>query len=281
MRYASSSVALAMALLTGCPLNNGAVTSEYARQVTVASAASAELGQSLVDAERRVQQLENIVRERGNSETQALENLDQVDAELRAMRGRIEEMQFALDDLREAQEQFLRDLEFRQLYAEARLKQVEGYLGVEPPPPPAPDGVEPENPEDPDTKPEEPELPASVEEKLESAMEHMREDRQRLARVLLEKAIEVHAGSELLPEVRYRLAETWFNEGKFGNAVGYFQRVIENHRKSDWAAWSMLRQGECFERLGKPDKAKVFYQQLMRVYPGTPAAKEAKKALSR
>ena len=50
---------------------------------------------------------------------------------------------------------------------------------------------------------------------------------------------------------------------------------------STWAPWSMLRQGECFESMGKKDEAKLFWQDVVRKYPKSKAAKEAKGRLGK
>ena len=43
----------------------------------------------------------------------------------------------------------------------------------------------------------------------------------------------------------------------------------------------MLRQGECFDAVSQPANAKLFYEDVIKLYPKTKAAKEAKKKLSK
>ena len=43
----------------------------------------------------------------------------------------------------------------------------------------------------------------------------------------------------------------------------------------------MLRQGECFEGLGQRDNASLFYDDVIRLFPRSKAAREAKALKSR
>jgi TolA-binding protein len=60
-----------------------------------------------------------------------------------------------------------------------------------------------------------------------------------------------------------------------------FQEVIDKHKSSPWAAYAMLRQGECFEAQGQKDNARLFYEDVVRLYPKSKAAKEAKAKLGK
>ena len=42
--------------------------------------------------------------------------------------------------------------------------------------------------------------------------------------------------------------------------------------------WWFEMSGECFEEMGQPDNAKIFYQDVINEYPKSKAAKEAKEA---
>jgi TolA-binding protein len=57
--------------------------------------------------------------------------------------------------------------------------------------------------------------------------------------------------------------------------------VVDKAPNSTWAPWSVLRQGECFDAIGDHDGAKVFYGDVVRLYPKSKAAKEAKGHLGK
>ena len=86
--------------------------------------------------------------------------------------------------------------------------------------------------------------------------------------------------SDRVAEALYRVAESYQNESDFANGAQAFQAVIDTAPTSSWAPWSMLRQGECMESLGKHDAARLFWQGTADKYPKSKAAKEAKGHLS-
>ena len=240
-------------------------TSEMARQVSTAQLRVAEVEAQLVEAEVQIDQLQEWVSHQGQSQADRLENLDQVNAEVARLRGAIEVMQFELAQVKQAVEEQQLGQEKRQLYDELRLSKLESFLGVTPPPAPtdADLGMGPSDgtpPADGTGEPEAPaDVPADANGKLELAVEHMAAGRQGVARAILKGAIAAHVGSKEMPEIRYRLAETYFNDESWASAVSEFNKVINNHPSSEWACWSYYRQGEAFELLGKRDGAKAFY----------------------
>lgn len=268
---------------------NGSATAEYARQVSIASLRVAQLEQALTEAEARVAQLEEYVRLQGENEVSQVENFDQVNQEIGRIRGEIETLRFDLDQLVAAQEQAWLANERRQLHDELRLNRIESVTGVTPPPPPTDEdlGLEPGTLDAATTAlaapEEEPaqELPEDLGGLLDLAVQRMMAGEHAEARSMLEQAIQEHPGEEGLAEARYRLAETFFNERRWGTAARSFQFVVSNHGDSDWAAWSMLRQGECFEQMGQPENARLFYEDLMDKYGRSEAADEASDKLER
>jgi TolA-binding protein len=284
---------LAFLALPGCWLGqNSSATAEYSRQVSIASLRVAQLEEALTDAEARVAQLEEYVRLQGDNEVDRIENFDQVVAELSSMRGELERLRFDLEGLSAQQERAWIGQEKRQLHDEMRLQKLEAFTGVTPPPPPTDEdlGLAPgttssaANPpvggtSEPSTDPAQ-ELPDDLGGKLDLAVKLMMKGDNAPAREILEGAIQVHPGEPLLDETRYRLAETFFNEKRWGTAARAFHMVVTNHAQSPWAAWSMLRQGECFEQMGQPDNAQIFFEDLVATFPKSDAAKEAKTRLS-
>ena len=284
--------------LTGCfAAHNTAATSEYARQVSTAPLRVSQLEQQLVEAQERIVQLEEVIRLQGQSDAQALENVDQVNAELARLRGRMEVLEFNADEMGKSVTDQQLSQEQRQLHDEARLRQLEGFLGVQAPPLPsvsggsdteAVDGASDEDPDPYAVEPTESEgdgaadepIPETASGKLELAAGHMEEGRQTVARAILEQAITQHTGDALTPELRYRLAETWFNEGDWRRAILGFQTVIDNHPDSEWACWGYFRQGESMEAFQGLQQAGPFYQGATQgACKTSEAAKAAKKKL--
>jgi TolA-binding protein len=264
--------------------------------VTTTQVRISQLEQLLVESQLRIEQLEEVIRQQGQSEAQKLENFDQVNAEVVRLRGSIEVLQFDLAEVKRLVTDDRTANEKRLLYSEMRLAQIEKMLSLKPPPPPTdadlglgtgltgtPTGVPPA-PGDPVPVPvpapgtTSEEVPATADGKLELAAKHMQEGRPAVARAILKAAIEQHVGASEMDEIRYRYAETFFNEQDWKTAISKFNDVINNHPTSSWKCWSFFRQGEAFEAMGEVEGAKAFYKGATEgSCKASEAAREAKK----
>jgi len=248
-----------------------------ASQVSVMGSRQAVLESTLNESEKKLDQVQASLRVIGQDKGDLLQSLDQASTSVRSLRGELETQRFALEDLRQQFDAFIEQQEARQLYDEARLAQVEKALGLNPPPRPAV-GTEPMG-GGPDTEPGAGEialeLPPTAQGKLDRAIEEMKAGRQGTARTVLEQTLAAHEGSSLIPEVLYRIGETWSNAGNWTKAARSYQVVVDKHGRTEWASWAMLRQGEAFEALGNVDGAKLFYEDVQRLYSKSDAAKEA------
>ena len=111
------------------------------------------------------------------------------------------------------------------------------------------------------------------------AEEHLAAGREKPAEAVLNRFLDRHPDHERVPEALYRRAEAAFNAEDYSGAVLRFQEVIDGHKDNPWAAWAMLRQGECFEAQDQPENARLFYEDVERLWPKSKAAKEARKKL--
>jgi TolA-binding protein len=69
---------------------------------------------------------------------------------------------------------------------------------------------------------------------------------------------------------------------RYKGAITEFQKVIIRDERSDWAARSMYMQAVSFEELGTEedkDAARVFYSEVVSLYPGSEHATQAKERL--
>ena len=120
---------------------------------------------------------------------------------------------------------------------------------------------------------------SSPDQLLKLAKDHLVAGREEAAEAVLNRLLKEHPRSSIEPEVRYRLAEAAFNSQNYPESARRFQDVLNRHPKSPFASWSLLRQGECFEAMGQPDNAAIFYNDVMTEYPKSKAAEEAKSKL--
>jgi TolA-binding protein len=275
-----SRILLAAVVLIGCvPKSYQEAQTTTESRVTVMTTRQALLEQSLDEQIRKLEQVQTALRARGQSEAEALQNLEQVADRLRAIQGQAEESRFQLEDLQRDFRGYIEQQERRQLHDEIRLREIEKSLRLPTPPLPELDPAKAV----PGTDTAEPTLdaalPPTAKGKLEKAVAEMQEGRQGVARFLLQRAIELHPDDALQSELRYRLGETWANEGQWARAASAFDQVVSNYPKSTWAPWAMLRTGEAFLQLGQRDGATLFFEDTIRLYPKSEAATEAKAKL--
>jgi tol-pal system protein YbgF len=96
-------------------------------------------------------------------------------------------------------------------------------------------------------------------------------------RALLEEFIKARPQSELLPNAYYWIAEAYYSEKSYENAIVQFQDVIEKYPAHPKASASLYKQSLAFESLGEEKKAAALRKKLIEVYPASDEAKKAKE----
>ncbi len=282
--------------LAGCWVTNTqTATAGYARQVATATMRVAQMEERLEKTEANLRDLEGRVLAQGRDGIGAVEQLDQMQSEIGRLRGEFEVVNFQLSEMKQNFDVLMMDREVRQLHAELRLKQIEAFLGVRPPAAPSKEAVAKARTSDPkDTVPGVNEPESSEEEsagdsekenaadqgptdKIKKALKHIDNGRYRVARALLEKLIRDFPDDDRQPKYRFHLAESYLKEGNSAKAVGEFQKVIDGYPASDWAAWSMVRQGDSFAAMEQGENAVLFYEEVLRMFPDSEAADEARR----
>jgi len=299
MRVPVLVVVVAALSLSGCVLDRTgtSATSGLEREMALRDARVAELQRVEEESARRIKQLEEVIRYRGQQEAEKLENIDQIRDLMGQVTGELEVLRHELEGSGKVGDSFRDDTDFRLTWIELRLEELEDNLGLKPPPPPAReeadedgDGEATSDAEvDEDDRArtrtgeeeEEVEVPDTPEAILALAKEHLADGRPRAARAVLQRFIEDHGDHKQADEATYRLAESYFNDGEYQQAILRFQDVVDSYGGTGWAAWSMVRQGECFKKLGKASEAQLFWEDVLARYPRSKAAEEAKRLLDR
>ena len=287
-------IALLTALvLPACVLDRTgtSATSGLERELALRDARVAELERLEGDSSRRIQQLEEVIRYRGQQEAEKLENIDQVREMVGSLSGDVEVLRHELENTSELGDSFREDTDFRLTWLELRVEALEENLGLRPPPPPEREegdasAEDRAGGDEGDTGRErdeggDAEVPTDPEDLLALAKEHLAEGRPRAARSVLERFVAAYGDHELADEAYYRLAESYYNNGEYQQAILPFQDVVDRFGDTGWAAWAMVRQGECFRELGKDAEADLFWEDVVRLYPRSKAAEEAERLLGR
>lgn len=264
---------LVLALLGG-----GAAWAAPSRDIVAAASAAAlrvaQLEQLVVEQEARVRLLEDMLQVQRESQADKLESLDAIAREVQALKGQMEVMSFQVAEARKMVDQFTVDMDGRQAYDEVRLRQLETFLKISPPPRPDSAGAPAEV-----ALPEGP-MPATAAAKLAAAREHLAAGRHAVARALLNQAVQQHVGARELPDIRMAIGDSFAGEGNWRSAASAYQVVVDSHGSTDQACWASLRTGECFDKLGNPAGAKLFYEAAVEGRCArSGAAKEARQRL--
>ncbi len=104
------------------------------------------------------------------------------------------------------------------------------------------------------------------------------------AGAVLQQFIKSYPQSPWQVEALYLLGECLFHLERYRGAVRQYQKVVDAAEGADsaseraaWAGRAMLRQSSCFEAMGMADEAAVFLDDLLRLYPNSPAAIKVQK----
>ncbi len=98
----------------------------------------------------------------------------------------------------------------------------------------------------------------------------------------LQKFVMRYPDSKWWLQAQFLVGQCLYELGRYKPAITEYQQVIEKDESSQWAARSMFMQGMAFQELGTAediDAAKVFFSELVRLYPDRPEAERAKARL--
>jgi tol-pal system protein YbgF len=99
------------------------------------------------------------------------------------------------------------------------------------------------------------------------------------ARRLLRQFVARFGDDVLADDARYLVGETYFAEGRFGAAIGEYQKVIDGYPKGDHADDAFLRNGAAFFKLKSCAEARVFLEEMIRRFPKSTLVPKARKTL--
>lgn len=216
--------------------------------VPAAAAASA----SRAELEERLTRLEQVVESQALMEIAS--QLAALDAEVRALRGGLEELQFALDGARQQQRDQYLDLDARLQAAEAgaqRLAQAAAAAG------PDPQG------------------------EYQAAYELLKVGRYDEARQGLEAFLALHAGHELAENAQYWLGEVHYVERSYEAALTAFEQVLTSFPQGRKVPDALLKIGYCQYELKRYAAARAALGRVIGDFPGATAARDAAQRLER
>lgn len=80
-------------------------------------------------------------------------------------------------------------------------------------------------------------------------------------------------------DASYWIAESYYRQGEFEEAILEYQKFIDSYPKDDRVPLSYLKQGLSLIEIGRDEEAKLFFQTLIDKYPQSEEAKTAKEKI--
>ena len=130
-----------------------------------------------------------------------------------------------------------------------------------------------------------PKTSASAQEAYDNAYLLVKEGKYAKATVALNSFLETYPNSELCANATYWLAETYYIDGKYQEALTYFSKGLTEYKDSNKAPDCLLKVGLSMQKLGKKEEACTAFKSLPIRYPYAiksiqDRAKEEQKALA-
>jgi tol-pal system protein YbgF len=101
-----------------------------------------------------------------------------------------------------------------------------------------------------------------------------------LARQLYADFLKRWGKDDLAGEAHYGLGETFYQEDKCREALAEFGKVVQEYVRTKSAPNAYLHSADCFKKLKMSNESRLALEEVIRNYPKTPAAKEAKLKLA-
>ncbi|MEM7007665.1 MAG: tol-pal system protein YbgF [Thermodesulfobacteriota bacterium] len=88
-----------------------------------------------------------------------------------------------------------------------------------------------------------------------------------------------YPNSSKASDATYWIAESYYRQGEFEEAILEYQKFIDSYPKDDRVPLSYLKQGLSLIEIGREEEAKLFFQTLIDKYPQSEEAKTAKEKI--
>ena len=204
---------------------------------------------SRAELEQRLAQLERMVDNQGLLELSR--QVEVLNAEVRSLRGDLEELQFALQGAREQQRAQYLDLDQRLKGVEDSASRLAAATASD---------------------------PAG---EYQAAFDLLKEGRYPEARAGFEAFIARHPQHELASNAQYWLGEVSYVERDYEAALAAFGKVLAGYPEARKAPDALLKSGYCHYEMKRYPEARAALRRVVEAYPGTSAAKDAEARLSR
>ncbi len=101
-----------------------------------------------------------------------------------------------------------------------------------------------------------------------------------LSRMIYEDLIRKYPKGEVTGDAHFGRGETFYNEDKCREALAEYGKVIQDYAKSSTAPNAYLHSADCFGKLKMNDEARLALEEVVKSYPRSDAARQAKARLA-
>jgi tol-pal system protein YbgF len=101
-----------------------------------------------------------------------------------------------------------------------------------------------------------------------------------VARTLYNEFLQKWPKDALAADAHFELGETYYDEHKCREALFEYGKVIQEFSKSKVTPEAYLHSGQCFGALGMKKESKLALEELVRSYPKSAQARQARKELA-
>jgi tol-pal system protein YbgF len=207
---------------------------------------------SRTELEERVAQLERLADNQGLIEL--ARQLDALQAEVRALRGSVEELQFALNGAKEQQRAQYLDLDKRLQAVEEGAAKLAATAAAAAPDPAA---------------------------DYQVAFDLLKAGKYGDAKAGFEAFLASHPTHDLASNAQYWLGEVSYVERDYEAALEAFRKVLNGYPQARKAPDALLKTGYCQYELKRYPQARATLVKVMDQFPDAPAARDAAERLAR
>lgn len=209
--------------------------------------------------EQKIQQMDAGEIGRNSKLAQALAALDRLQTQMQSLGGGTEAQTVQLQQFKEAMERMYRDLEMRLNALEGQLKLFQSELSralakVAP-------GLEKER------------------AAFQKGLDFVQTAQYAQAVAAFQQFMKQNPKSPQTAEALFWIGECRYASRDFQQAIRDYQKLVEQFPKAALTPTAILKQGDSFLNLAMKEEAKVFWNKLIREYPSSTEAQQARNKL--
>lgn len=114
----------------------------------------------------------------------------------------------------------------------------------------------------------------------DAAYQVFKDRKYREARERFEAFIREYPKTDLTDNAQFWIAESYYHEKDFENAILSYETLLKKYPESDKAGSGMLKQGSAFAEIGDAKTGKIILNKLIEKYPNSKDAETAKKKIA-